>query len=425
MPDSSIVSWLRDAPWLTPRRLAVYPKLIAAVYAVSTLIWLLASRGLVDPGGHPIGADFIDPWSASWLALRGTPWAAYDVAHLWAAERAAVGFPSVGFAGFHYPPMYLVMVLPLALLPYVWSLIAWTVTTAAAYIAVLWKIDPEGDSIWLAIAFPGALVNLTNGQNGFLTMALLGGALLSIRRRPVLAGVLFGLMSYKPQYGVLVPLFLLITSVADGFPPQVDNGRWRAIAAASVTVVLLAALSLAMFGEQTWQAFFASVSFTRHVVLEQGGSGFEKLQSAFAAARLWGFSIATSYAFQAAVSLMTAIAVIWIWRRTAKFELQAAALATGILLMTPYMMDYDLVVLALPIAWLALEGRRSGFLPWEKSLLTLAWFLPLFARTLAGKAMIPIAPLVMMLLLAAIARRSVSMPGGNIKSGVTPAITSA
>jgi len=90
--------------------------------------------------------------------------------------------------------------------------------------------------------------------------------------------------------------------------------------------------------------------------------------------------------------------------------MQAAALVTATLLMTPYMMDYDLVILALPIAWLALEGRRSGFLPWEKSLVALAWLLPLFARTLAGKAMIPIAPLVMMLLLAAIARRSMLIP---------------
>ena len=78
--------------------------------------------------------------------------------------------------------------------------------------------------------------------------------------------------------------------------------------------------------------------------------------------------------------------------------------------MTPYMMDYDLVVLALPIAWIALEGRRSGFLPWEKSLLALMWLLPLFARSLAGHALIPIAPLATLLLLADIARRALLPP---------------
>jgi alpha-1,2-mannosyltransferase len=74
--------------------------------------------------------------------------------------------------------------------------------------------------------------------------------------------------------------------------------------------------------------------------------------------------------------------------------------------MTPYMMDYDLVVLALPIAWIALEGRRSGFLPWEKSLLAFVWLMPLFARSLSRHAMIPIAPFAMLLLLADIARRA-------------------
>jgi len=306
----------------------------------------------------------------------------------------AVHYPNVGFAGFHYPPIYLLLILPLALLPYAWSLLAWTVATFAAYLTVMWKIDPERDSLWLAIAFPGALVNLTNGQNGFLTLALLAAAMLTLERRPILAGVMFGLMSYKPQYGLLVPIFLLAT------------GRWRAVASASVTVVALAALSLVLFRAQTWQAFFSSITFTRQVVLEQGGSGFEKLQSAFAAARLWGFSVATAYAFQAAISLIAAVTAIWIWRRTANFDLHAAALATSVLLTTPYMMDYDLVILALPIAWIALEGRRSGFLPYERSLLALAWLLPLFARSLAGHALIPLAPLAMLLLLFDIARRA-------------------
>jgi len=391
---SSIRDFFRDAPWLTRRRLDAYPKLFLAVYVVSAVVWLMRSKGLIDPAGHPIGADYIDPWSASWLTLHGTPSAVYDVARLWPVERIAVADPAVGFAGFHYPPTYLLIVVPVALLPYAWSLLAWTIATFAAYLAVIWKIDPERDSLWLAIAFPGALVNLTNGQNGFLTLALLGTALLTLDSRPILAGVMFGLMSYKPQYGILVPIFLLAT------------GRWRTILAAAIAVGLLAALSFAIFGAQTWQSFFASVNFTRHVVLENGGSGFEKLQSAFAAARLWGFSVATAYAVQAAVSLLAAIIAIWIWRRTANFDLHAAALATGILLTTPYMMDYDLVVLALPLAWLALEGRRSGFLPWEKSLLVFVWLMPLFARSLAGHAMIPIAPLAMLLLLADIGRRA-------------------
>ena len=397
MAASSTSGFLKDAPWLNRRRLVAYPKLFLFVYVVSAVVWLIRGKGLIDPAGHPVGADFIDPWSASWLTLHGSSSAVYNIARLWSTERMAVAYPGVGFAGFHYPPIYLLLIFPLALLPYAWSLLVWTTVTFAGYLTVMWTIDAERDALWLAIAFPGALVNLTNGQNGFLTLGLLGAALLTLERRPLVAGVMFGLMAYKPQYGLLVPVFLIAT------------GRWRAILAAAVTVALLAALSLAIFGAQTWQAFFTSITFTRHVVLEQGGSGFEKLQSAFAAARLWGFGVTTAYVVQGIVSLITALAVIWIWLRTTKFDLQAAALATGVLLTTPYMMDYDLVLLAMPIAWLALEGRRSGFMPWEKSLLAFVWLLPLFARSLAGYALIPVAPLAMLLLIADIACRAAAV----------------
>jgi hypothetical protein len=88
------------------------------------------------------------------------------------------------------------------------------------------------------------------------------------------------------------------------------------------------------------------------------------------------------------------------------FEVKAAAVAAGTLLMTPYVMDYDLMLLALPIAWMVRDGMRSGFLRGEKLVLFLAWLLPLFARWLAQTASIPLAPAVIVLLLIAIARRA-------------------
>lgn len=394
MLGSRMLEFFRDAPWLARGRLVTYPKLFFAVYVVSGAVWTMLSKGLVDPAGHALGDDFLDHWSAASLALHGAPSAVYGVARLWSVERAAVADPAIGYGAFDYPPTYLALLLPLAILPYAWSLLTWIGGAFAAYLGVVWKIDPERDALWLAIAFPGALVNFTNGQNGFLTFALFGGALLVTERRPILAGVMFGLMSYKPQYGILLPIFLVAT------------GRWRTIAAASVTVLLFAGLSLAMFGQQTWRAFVNSVTLWRHVVIEQGGPGFEKMQSAFAFARLWGLSVTPSYAVQTAISLVAALVVTWIWRRTSNFDLHAAALVTGTLLATPYMMDYDLVILVLPIAWIALEGRRSGFLPCEKSLLAFLWLLPLFARTLSGSAKIPLAPGAMLLLLADTARRS-------------------
>ncbi|HYL60882.1 MAG TPA: glycosyltransferase family 87 protein, partial [Candidatus Acidoferrales bacterium] len=387
----------------------LYPRLFLAVYAAAGLVWILYSRGLIDPAGHPLGADFMTPWSASRLAQDRAPAAAYDIMRMWAAERAAVGNPGVGYAGFYYPPIYLLIVFPLAFLPYAWSLIAWSIATLSAYLATVWKIVPEWPALWLALAFPGVLVNLTNGQNGFLTTALLAGALLSVERAPVLAGALFGLMSYKPQFATLAPLFLLVT------------GRWRALVAAAGTVGLLAAASFAAFGADTWRAFFGSLDFSRRVVLEHGGIGFRNMQSLFAFARLWGLDVTTAYALQACASAAAVVGAVYVWRRTAKPELHAAALALGTLLFSPYLVDYDLVILALPIAWLGVQGRRLGFLPFEKSLLVLAWILPAVARTFAGRAGIPLTPVVLLLLLGIVIRRS-ALPHGD--SAHTDASTS-
>lgn len=162
---SSIVESIRDAPWLTLRLIRIAARIFVLVFVIVAIAWLMESAGLRDPYGHPIGADFIDPWSASWLALHGNPAAVYDVQRLWAVEASAT-YRGVGYAGFHYPPTYLLVVLPLAALPYVWALLLWTVVTAALYLAIFWLIDSDLDAILLAIGFPGMFVNLTVGKTG-------------------------------------------------------------------------------------------------------------------------------------------------------------------------------------------------------------------------------------------------------------------
>ena len=143
----------------------------------------------------------------------------------------------------------------------------------------------------LAVAFPAVFVNLGHGHNGFLTAALFGAALVTLDRRPIVAGILFGLLAYKPQFGVLIPLVLIA------------SGRWRCFAAAAATVALFALATTLAFGADVWDAFLASTRFTRIVVLEQGDTGWHKIQSVFSWVRMWGGSIALAYAVQGAVTV--------------------------------------------------------------------------------------------------------------------------
>jgi hypothetical protein len=91
---------------------------------------------------------------------------------------------------------------------------------------------------------------------------------------------------------------------------------------------------------------------------------------------------------------------------------EGAALVTAACLMTPYLFDYDLTVLSLPIAFIASNACRTGWLEWEKFGLLLDYVLPLIARPLAMVSGIGVAPIVIFALLLIVARRV--QAGGGI-----------
>jgi alpha-1,2-mannosyltransferase len=202
--------------------------------------------------------------------------------------------------------------------------------------------------------------------------------LLLLERRPWLAGLMIGLLAYKPQFGVLIPIALIA------------SGRWSTIVTAMATVAALVALSIAVLGYDVWQAFFASMKFTQTVVLEQGGTGWEKIQSAFSALRHAGVGVQTAYTVQGALALALAACIAWLWHSHAAFALKASALASASLLATPYVLDYDLVVLAVAIGFFVRHGLTHGFRDYEISLLAAAWIVPLLSRSVAGLTEVPL-----------------------------------
>jgi hydrogenase-4 membrane subunit HyfE len=163
-----------------------------------------------------------------------------------------------------------------------------------------------------------------------------------------------------------------------------------------------------VLGADVWTAFLTSTTFSRSVVLEQGGTGWHKIQSAFSWVRMWGGGVPLAYAVQGAVTLGVATALGWLWRTRASFPLQAAALLIGTVLATPYLLDYDLVLLAPAIAFLAADGVQRGFGPYEKSLLAALWLLPLAARSVAQAAFIPLAVPLMLLAFILLLRRAMT-----------------
>ncbi len=396
--DAATPKWKRillEANWLNERRVRAYPVIFLVIYAIAIALYLLVSPAMVDPLNKPVGTDFMNVWAAGKMALDKKPAEAYDWDKHGAVQKKALPWKKcmvVPYYGWHYPPMFLMAAAVLALLPYGFALLLWMMATLPAYLAALRAIVPERAAIAAALAFPAVFVNLGHGQNGFLTAGLLGGGVALLEKRPYLAGVLFGLLAYKPQFGILIPVALLM------------GWHWRAIFSAGLTVVLTAAASYKLFGLETWQAFFNSLPLTRTEVLEKGSTGWEKIQSIFAAVRMWGGSVEAAYAAQAVFAFIAALAVAWAWKRKGDMRMKGAILVTACLMATPYLLDYDLMVLALPVAWLVAAGLETGFRPYEKTLLAACFLLPLLSRSL-GLLGLPPAPFLMLALLWLLATR--------------------
>jgi alpha-1,2-mannosyltransferase len=393
---------LRSGEWLTAARARGYSLILLGVCAVAMTGWIALSDGLIDRNGKPIGSDFSSFYAAGSLVLDGRANDVYDMALHYAREQQMFG-AATPYYGWLYPPIFLLVATPLALIPYPLALAVWQIGTLALYLSVIGAIvrrmRQRGiviGALWppIAAGFPAVFVNLGHGQNGFLTAGLFGAALLALPTRPVISGVLFGLLVYKPQFALIVPIALLAA------------GQWRTVVAAGITVMALVAVTSLAFGAHLWFAFAASTETSRKLLLEGGDVGFEKLQSVFAAARMWGSGIPLAYAVQGIASAAAACGTAWVWRSSSDRDLKGALLIIATLLASPHVLDYDLMMLAPAIAFTVSAGMAGGFRDYEISVLAGAWIVPLLSRSIAGVTGLPLGLLVLLALYIFTLRRA-------------------
>ena len=395
---------LASGNWLTAARLRAYCLILIALAVIALGALLATSKGLNDYQGRPLGTDFSNVYAAGKYVLEGKSAAPYDWPLQHKKEQEIFG-EQTPFYGWHYPPIFLFLAAALALLPYLAALAVWQASTLALYLLSIRAILPRA-AIWLpALAYPAVLINIAHGHNGFLTAALIGGGLYLLRSKPVAAGILLGLLIYKPQFGVLIPLALAA------------GGYWRAFVAAGLTVLALCAASYVAFGIETWDAFRDSMTLTREIVLEKGDTGFHKIQSVFAAVRLLGGSAGLAYAAQGIVFVTVAAFVFRLWRGNRVFALKAAALIAGSMLATPYLLDYDLMIAAPAIAFLAGHGLNKGFAPYEKSLLVFVFIAPLLSRAIAEHMLLPLGLIAVLLLFSIAIKRASESTAASAGAG--------
>ena len=377
--------------FLSRERALVYSWMLLIAYAVATLALLVVNERFSKASHLRFGSDYVLYYATSQVLHERAARDVYAIDILDAYESRAAGVAMGRALPMLYPPPFLFFAAPLHLLPFGASLLAFLGLTTGLFYAVLARFGPRGLLLplpLLVFSFPAVFASILNGQNGLLTGALLGAALLLAGRRDVLAGLCLGLAFYKPH--------LALPALA----ALVAGGHWRAVMTCLATIFGLCAGSLAVFGGGAWQAFFESARLAQSLL---SGESFPlaKMTSAYAAVRGLGGPYALAMAVQAAFSA-GALAAVWhVWRIRADRCLAVAVASVGILLFPYYSFNYDWVVLLVGLLCLFCHAQRTGlhFSAFERGVLGLAWVSPLLAYALSVRTGVQIGPLVLGLLL--------------------------
>jgi hypothetical protein len=345
------------APRAVPLTLLMTCRVLLCAAVAYLLADTLCHDWIYNRDGLGIPTDFVNVWTAGQFALDGHPSLAWDWNIQKQAEVVLLQQDFKGYFAWHYPPPFLFVAELLARFPYAVALVGWAFVSMLPYLAVVRAIVGRNFGILLAAAFPPVLINTFVGQNGCLTAALIGGTLYLMPMRPVLAGVCLGLLSYKPQYGLLFPIVLIAAR------------EWTTFVSAALVATALAFVSWLQFGTESWQAFFHWIPMFSQSFLHNGDAPWWKLQSVYALVRYFDGPEQFAWMVHAILLGTVLITLVLIWRGRLPYPIKAAALVLGTLLTTPYLFMYDMVVLAIAVAFLLRQGFSDGFAPYEPALL--------------------------------------------------------
>lgn len=331
--------------------------------------------------------DFGVFWTASSLILQGDTARLYDAAAFREAllQIMGAGFPDLPFL---YPPHATLFLTPLGLLPPLPSLIVWLVL-GFVFIAFALQaaLSPRNGFILALLISPASVVNIACGQNAYLSAGLLGGGLLLLRRHPVWAGLLFGLLSYKPQMGLVLPFLLLA------------GRHWLAFGSAAVTTLLLLLASRLVLGGEAWSLYLGETLGAQGALLQN----FEFTSLAFYMAALRaGAPQWLAGVLQAGACVLAIGGAVWAARRDMPAGLQAAIVMTGTFLAAPYVLPYDMMIVAAAI--LLAAGSGTTWRGWEVAIFALAWILP----ALTFPPEMPIGPIIVLLAFLALLQQAVT-----------------
>lgn len=336
-----------------------------------------------------LGRDFINYYSSSVLVLKNDLHLLHDLEGYRVFQREFFEAPLLSIHNWSYPPHSLLFTWPLSFFPYLLSLAIWSVVGLGAFYKATRLYIANRFDAWIVVLAPASIICLVAGQNGLFSATLMVAPFMLKEKSPWLAGILLGCLTYKPQLGLLLPIaFILMRD-------------WKVILSAGLTTVTLVAVSLGLFGVQSWISFVNDIVPYQVLVLNEMGPPFANMvASLFKSATIIGIEKNIAMTAQSILTVSCMLFTVWVFWRRRNYNIQLAFLFTAILLSSPYLVIYDMVPLALAVYLYYRDLSLSGDLrSLEPLFLVIVATLP-FTTYFLSTITFPIAPVILIVFLA-------------------------
>ena len=336
---------------------AITKAAVSALFAIAVLVATVeAIRAVGSDPARPEIVDFHPFYLAATTVWQGHFAQSYDLRFMQDLQRSFGGGKDV-FMPFVYPPLFGLLMAPLALLPVGLAFPLFTLGTFAFYLVVMRRL--AGAWFWHAVlaVSPVLLIDIRIGQNGFLTAGLAGlAAELTVTGTATRAGLAAGALVFKPQMATMLPILFVL------------RRDWRALGIAGLTAALLTGSAVLILGRDTVPAFLSSASQMATFVAS-GTVPLHRMTSAYACLLSLGASARLALIIHGLVafSVVTAASVTAHRLTRSSTASSDARSAAGVMLMatvfvSPYIFDYDLTIFGAGLA-LALPGMARRISP--------------------------------------------------------------
>lgn len=373
-------------------KFAIYSIIIGISYLFLFVYYTIYAEQNVN---FLFGIDYAAYHAAGQMVLNGDIHSIYDIEkHHGMVENVLQIIVPFELPWF-YPPTFFLFVLPLAILPYEVALYCWLLLTLILCIYAVYVLTEKNWRIaFLILGFPAVLMNLRWGQNGFLNTALLALGFYFMQVNTKKAGIMFGLLAYKPQILFFPVLVLLLCK------------KWTTLLWTGLTFLVLSLISILFFGLEVWKNFIFNTGGKSAEIMNEIFSKILVIQpTVYAFLKILGVKDVLLFLLVLLVAISAVGICAWICRVSDNFRLKISSVHIGIFLSMPYLGQYDLIILGIPLVLLFWDFTLNGSCWYEKVILFLFWVMPIFNLSIVEITRVQICPIILAVVMAMICWR--------------------